>query len=44
MAGETISGLSENALAAWRGAQIGLVFQFFQLLPILSVLENVIAL
>lgn len=43
VAGETISGLSESSLAEWRGARIGLVFQFFQLLPTLSILENVIA-
>jgi putative ABC transport system ATP-binding protein len=36
-----ISALSENALAKWRGAQIGIVFQFFQLLPTLTALENV---
>ncbi len=32
--------LSENQLAAWRGVNIGIVFQFFQLLPMLSLLEN----
>lgn len=32
--------LSENQLAAWRGVTIGIVFQFFQLLPMLSLLEN----
>jgi putative ABC transport system ATP-binding protein len=36
-----ISALGENALAQWRGAQIGIVFQFFQLLPTLTALENV---
>ena len=36
-----INVLSENALAKWRGAQIGIVFQFFQLLPTLTALENV---
>ncbi|MCI0478401.1 MAG: ABC transporter ATP-binding protein, partial [Anaerolineales bacterium] len=36
-----ISALSENALAKWRGAHIGIVFQFFQLLPTLTALENV---
>ena len=32
---------SENALAKWRGEKIGIVFQFFQLLPTLTALENV---
>ena len=36
-----INALSENALAKWRGAKIGIVFQFFQLLPTLTALENV---
>jgi len=30
-----------NKLAAWRGSNLGIVFQFFQLMPTLSVLENV---
>lgn len=33
--------LSENQLARWRGRNLGIVFQFFQLLPNLSVLDNV---
>jgi putative ABC transport system ATP-binding protein len=33
--------LSESGLAAWRGQSVGLVFQFFQLLPTLTVVENV---
>jgi putative ABC transport system ATP-binding protein len=33
--------LNEGQLAAWRGANMGIVFQFFQLLPTLTVLENV---
>ena len=33
--------LSENKLAVWRGRTIGVVFQFFQLLPTLTVIENV---
>ena len=32
---------SETALAKWRGATVGIVFQFFQLLPTLTVVENV---
>ena len=33
--------LNENQLAQWRGKTIGVVFQFFQLLPTLTVIENV---
>ena len=40
--GQTIHQLSENELAIWRGAYVGVIFQFFQLLPALSVLKNVI--
>ena len=39
--GREISALGENALAKWRGEAIGIVFQFFQLLPTLTALENV---
>ena len=35
------STMGENALAKWRGEKIGIVFQFFQLLPTLNALENV---
>jgi putative ABC transport system ATP-binding protein len=41
VAGAELGSLSESGLAAWRGRTVGLVFQFFQLLPTLSVLENV---
>lgn len=34
--------LDESRLAAWRGANIGIVFQFFQLIPTLSILENLL--
>ncbi len=37
-----IHKLSENALAQWRGKNVGIVFQFFQLLPSLTILENII--
>ena len=36
-----LASLSESGLAAWRGENVGLVFQFFQLLPTLTVVENV---
>jgi putative ABC transport system ATP-binding protein len=40
--GEELRAMSENALARWRGTHIGIVFQFFQLLPTLTALENVL--
>ncbi len=40
--GEPVHKLSENKLAAWRGQHVGIVFQFFQMLPSLSLLQNVI--
>jgi putative ABC transport system ATP-binding protein len=40
-AGADLGRLSESGLAAWRGRNVGLVFQFFQLLPTLTVAENV---
>ena len=33
--------LNEGQMAVWRGRNLGVIFQFFQLLPTLSVLENV---
>jgi putative ABC transport system ATP-binding protein len=39
--GAPVSEMDENALAKWRGDKVGLVFQFFQLLPTLTTLENV---
>ncbi len=33
--------LSEGQMAVWRGKNIGVIFQFFQLLPTLTILENV---
>lgn len=39
--GKPLDELGESALAAWRGRHVGVVFQFFQLLPTLTVLENV---
>lgn len=40
--GQSIAALSQNALAQWRGKHIGVVFQFFQLLPTLTIQENII--
>jgi putative ABC transport system ATP-binding protein len=39
--GAAVHALGEDARAAWRGRNVGVVFQFFQLLPTLSVLHNV---
>jgi len=45
--GEVIVGdvpvhtMSEGQLATWRGRNLGIVFQFFQLLPMLSLIENI---
>jgi putative ABC transport system ATP-binding protein len=36
-----VHGLSERQLSAWRGRSVGVVFQFFQLLPTLTAVENV---
>ena len=42
LVGETaVHTLTENQIARWRGRNLGIVFQFFQLLPNLSVIENV---
>ncbi|MDY7079604.1 MAG: ABC transporter ATP-binding protein [Chloroflexota bacterium] len=38
---EVVHVLSENQLARWRGRNVGIIFQFFQLLPTLTILENV---
>jgi putative ABC transport system ATP-binding protein len=32
---------SEGQMSIWRGANLGIIFQFFQLLPMLSILENI---
>ncbi|MEP7271089.1 MAG: ABC transporter ATP-binding protein [Acidobacteriota bacterium] len=39
--GTGLRGVSEQSLARWRGRTVGFVFQFFQLLPTLTVVENV---
>jgi putative ABC transport system ATP-binding protein len=36
-----ISGLSESALARWRARHIGFIFQFYNLIPVLTAAENV---
>ena len=40
--GSQLHGMSENALAHWRRENVGIIFQFFQMLPSLTLLKNVI--
>jgi putative ABC transport system ATP-binding protein len=42
VAGTRLRDLSEGQMAQWRGRTMGIVFQFFQLLPTLTVMENVL--
>ena len=42
VAGTRLRDLSEGQIAQWRGRTMGIVFQFFQLLPTLTVVENVL--
>ena len=39
--GTPIHNLGEGPMAEWRGRNIGVIFQFFQLLPMLSCIENI---
>ncbi len=39
--GTDIGSLSEADLAAWRAAHVGFIFQFYNLMPVLTALENV---
>jgi putative ABC transport system ATP-binding protein len=41
VSGTTISSLSESKLAEWRSNHIGFIFQFYNLLPVLTAFENV---
>jgi putative ABC transport system ATP-binding protein len=41
VAGEEIANLSETARAAWRASHIGFIFQFYNLMPVLTAAENV---
>jgi putative ABC transport system ATP-binding protein len=40
--GAAIQSLNQDQIALWRGRNVGVVFQFFQLLPTLTVIENVV--
>ena len=39
--GTPLHKMSEDKMARWRGNNLGIVFQFFQLLPVISVIENI---
>jgi len=39
---QQVHKMSENALARWRGENVGIVFQFFQMLPALTLLNNIV--
>lgn len=41
VAGTDVTGLSEGALAKWRSRNVGFIFQFYNLIPVLTALENV---
>jgi putative ABC transport system ATP-binding protein len=41
VAGQDISALSESELARWRAANVGFIFQFYNLIPVLTAFENV---
>ena len=41
-AGQELRAQGENALARWRGRHVGIIFQFFQLVPTLTAIENVL--
>ena len=39
--GAAVHEMNENKMARWRGKNLGIVFQFFQLLPTISIIENI---
>lgn len=39
--GTPVHKMGEDKMARWRGNNLGIVFQFFQLLPVISVIENI---
>ncbi|HEY3347947.1 MAG TPA: ABC transporter ATP-binding protein [Nitrospirota bacterium] len=41
VAGVEITGLTETQLAAWRAGSVGFIFQFYNLIPVLTAFENV---
>jgi putative ABC transport system ATP-binding protein len=42
VAGQRVTRMSEDELARWRGENVGIIFQFFQMLPSLTLLNNVV--
>jgi putative ABC transport system ATP-binding protein len=40
--GTAVHALNEGQVAEWRGRNIGIIFQFFQLIPTLTILENMV--
>jgi putative ABC transport system ATP-binding protein len=42
VAGQAVTRMSEDELARWRGENVGIIFQFFQMLPSLTLLNNVV--
>jgi putative ABC transport system ATP-binding protein len=40
--GKPVHKMSEDQLAGWRGENVGIIFQFFQMLPALNLLQNVV--
>jgi putative ABC transport system ATP-binding protein len=40
--GREVHNMDENDLAVWRGETVGIIFQFFQMLPSLTLLQNVV--
>lgn len=40
--GKCLNELPENEMARWRGTNLGIVFQFYQLLPMLTLIENIL--
>jgi len=41
VAGTDVTALSESALAKWRSRNVGFIFQFYNLIPVLTAVENV---
>ena len=41
VAGTDVAALDETILAAWRSVHVGFIFQFYNLIPVLTALENV---
>src|SRR5262245_61130777 len=41
VAGTNVAQLSESALAKWRSRNVGFIFQFYNLIPVLTAVENV---